>query len=86
MVAGRRRTPIRQPKFSTDWDATRLVVERLVTLGYDVEIIVDDEGASVIAAPRVEGRDGRGTADTLPHAVALAALKAVQSAKGAEAV
>lgn len=63
-----------------DWDAMRQVVERLVALGWVVEMNDSREflPSCVLASPdgsRVISERG----DTLPHAVALAALKAVEA-------
>ena len=77
------------PHYSTEWDAMRLVVERLVALGCLVAMDVSPKGGAwcaIITNPDTEfDSDDRDVfnekADTLPHAVALAALKAVTSAQ-----
>ena len=70
------------PCYSTDWDAMRQVVERMLALGYCVEMgFVGPRPYCLFLAPSdaqppwCTNEHG----DTLPHAVALAALKAVEA-------
>ena len=73
------------PEYSTSWDAMRLVVERLVALAWALEFRVNADGAAVVVW-NARPAEFHATGDTAPHAVALAALKAVTSAQqGAEA-
>ena len=78
-LGGRIPGPI--PDYSTEWDAMRLVVERLVALGCSVATEINPGLGGHCSAFRDDPRIWvAADADTLPHAVALAALKAVTSA------
>lgn len=82
-LGGRIPGPI--PDYSTEWDAMRLVVERLVALRCTVNVMVTPDGATC-SVHRTRKPFIVQDAGTLPHAVALAALKAVTGARqGAEA-
>ena len=83
-LGGRIPGPI--PDYSTSWDAMRLVVERLVELHWEVNTLsaygclpecylVPDSENHYCGTLSEHG-------DTLPHAVALAALKAVEANHG----
>ena len=67
------------PQYSTSWDAMRLVVERLVALGWTVTVRAMEGNATCWLVDRQPGRSTvYEHGDTAPHAVALAALKAVE--------
>lgn len=75
--------------FSVEWDAMRLVVERMVAQGYGVEMSIglNGPGAFCIVTPPdgVQPSDWSETkGETLPHAVSLAALAARKAATSAQ--
>ena len=77
-LGGRIPGPI--PDYSTEWDAMRLVVERLVALGWTVTVRAMEGNATCSLVNRQPGRSTvYEHGDTAPHAVALAALKAVEA-------
>lgn len=70
------------PYYSTEWDAMQLVAERLAVLGWDVEmnLAASQAGRGCLCVLRTYTPDllvVAEAADTLPRAVALAALVAV---------
>lgn len=81
--------PVPLPRYSTDWNAMRLVIERLVALGWLVGIDVGIQARCVLVADiDAEPRDEivyAEEAPTLPHAVALAALAAFRAQQNPEA-
>lgn len=68
----------RPVQYSTAWEGMRLVVERMRELGWWVDLTLRDEWQCKFHGyPRP--REILGSSDTLPHAVCLAALAAVEA-------
>lgn len=67
------------PDYSTEWDAMRLVVERMVALGWTVMSVADSGKFGVTLRRSTAPWFRHAQGDTLPHAVALAALAALKA-------